>query len=153
MVMGYCDKCVYRKTFTSAGPYCDYLCMTNERRPCPPGEGCTVRVIQDARKPKAFTVSKAKLGRPPMTEEERAAAELARQEKRREYDRERYRNQTEEDREKGREKSRRYYERNKEKYSARHSAWYQANKERAAAYQRERRRKKREAEQNGCSPE
>lgn len=153
MVMGYCDKCVYRKTFTSAGPYCDYLCMTNERRPCPPGEGCTVRVLLDERKPKAFTVSKAKLGRPPLTEEEKAAVAEALKERKRKYNRERYKTWTEEDREKDREKCRRYYERNKEKINAKHAEWYQANKERAAAYQRERRRKKREAERNGCSPE
>ena len=151
MVMDYCEKCVYRKTFTSAGPYCDYLCMTNERRPCPPGEGCTVRVVQDAYKPKAFTVVAGKRGRKPMTEKEKAAAQLARQEKRREYDRERYRRQTEADREKQRESGRKYYERNKEKMKARHSEWYQANKEKAAAYQRELRRKKKEEIKNGVT--
>lgn len=43
----YCDRCVYRKNFTSgAVHYCDYLCMTGKRRPCQAGDGCTVRVTR-----------------------------------------------------------------------------------------------------------
>lgn len=27
----------------SEGYYCQYILMTKKRRPCPPGEGCTVK--------------------------------------------------------------------------------------------------------------
>lgn len=43
----YCDACIYRKTITSGViPYCDYICMTLKRRPCPAGDGCTVRTTR-----------------------------------------------------------------------------------------------------------
>ena len=43
----YCDACVYRKSFSGGWwPYCDYLCMNGEPRPCPAGDGCTVRVTR-----------------------------------------------------------------------------------------------------------
>lgn len=43
----YCDPCIYRKVFTGGWlPYCDYLCMVGTRRPCPAGDGCTVRVTR-----------------------------------------------------------------------------------------------------------
>ena len=43
----YCDPCVYRKSFTGGWwPYCDYLCMNGKPRPCPAGDGCTVRVTR-----------------------------------------------------------------------------------------------------------
>ena len=37
-----CEGCVYR-TKLGFGYVCDYLCMTGQRRPCPFGEGCTVK--------------------------------------------------------------------------------------------------------------
>lgn len=138
----WCEKCVYRKVIAGAGPYCDYLCMTNERRPCPGGDGCTARVLLDARKPKAFTVQKER--RRPKTPEEREAAELARKERKRDRDRERYQKRTEADREKQRERCRGYYERNKEKVNARHREWAKENREYLNAYAREFRRKKKE---------
>lgn len=153
MVMDYCEKCVYRKTFTSAGPYCDYICMTGHRRPCPPGEGCTVRVLLDERKPKAFTVVKNNRGRKPLTDDEKTLALLATRERKRNYAREHRKNLTPEQIERNREKCRRYYERNKEKMKAKHKEWSQENQEYLNAYHRERRRKKKEAEKNGCSPE
>ena len=40
----YCDNCAYKKMMSSNYKYCDYFLMTNERRPCPAGDGCTVKV-------------------------------------------------------------------------------------------------------------
>lgn len=41
----YCDNCVYHGRIHGRGPRCClYLIMTYERRPCPPGDGCTVKV-------------------------------------------------------------------------------------------------------------
>ena len=41
----FCDDCYYCVNFRSGGMRCcNYLIMTNQRRPCPPGEGCTVKV-------------------------------------------------------------------------------------------------------------
>jgi hypothetical protein len=43
----YCDNCVYSGTLTaSTTKVCNYLLVTNKRRPCPPGEGCTVKVVR-----------------------------------------------------------------------------------------------------------
>lgn len=45
MASNYCDNCVYCGKFTSGAiRYCNYFMRTNQRRPCPPGEGCTVKV-------------------------------------------------------------------------------------------------------------
>lgn len=45
MARNYCDNCYYSR---KAGEtrYCAYLFMTNQRRPCDPGEGCTVKVAR-----------------------------------------------------------------------------------------------------------
>ena len=52
----YCDACVYRKVFTGGWhPYCDYLCMVGKRRPCPAGDGCTVRVTRRVYRKRALT--------------------------------------------------------------------------------------------------
>lgn len=37
-----CEGCAFA-VLLSGEWYCDYLLMTGHRRPCPPGEGCTVR--------------------------------------------------------------------------------------------------------------
>lgn len=43
----YCDACIYRKNLTSGAiTYCDYICMTGNKRPCPAGDGCTVRTTR-----------------------------------------------------------------------------------------------------------
>ena len=45
MAKSYCDDCFYRGVLTGlATPCCNYFLMTNQRRPCPPGPGCTVKV-------------------------------------------------------------------------------------------------------------
>lgn len=38
-----CDDCYYRGTIYNTA-CCNYLLMTDQRRPCPPGEECTVKV-------------------------------------------------------------------------------------------------------------
>lgn len=40
-----CDNCFFRGSLENGKlPYCRYFFMTNQRRPCPPGDGCTVKV-------------------------------------------------------------------------------------------------------------
>lgn len=40
-----CDNCVYyAKMRSGSHRYCTFLFRTGHRRPCPPGEGCTVKV-------------------------------------------------------------------------------------------------------------
>ena len=40
-----CDDCFYcRQLDYSMGRFCAYLFVTGHRRPCPPGDGCTVKV-------------------------------------------------------------------------------------------------------------
>ena len=41
----YCDGCLYRETLNGYGQMCAYILRTGHRRPCPPGEGCTVKVV------------------------------------------------------------------------------------------------------------
>lgn len=51
----YCSDCFYRGKIGGM-PCCDYLLRTEKKRPCPPGEGCTVKVTVKSykrRKPKA----------------------------------------------------------------------------------------------------
>lgn len=38
-----CGDCQYRGK-VGGMPCCDYFLRTGNRRPCPPGEGCTVKV-------------------------------------------------------------------------------------------------------------
>lgn len=45
MAKSNCDNCFYcGRLEGGALPYCKYYFMTNQRRPCPPGDGCTVKV-------------------------------------------------------------------------------------------------------------
>lgn len=45
MARNYCDNCVYcGRMYSGKVRYCKYLFMTDQMRPCPPGEGCTVKV-------------------------------------------------------------------------------------------------------------
>lgn len=69
----YCDKCTYCKSFAGGTiPYCDYLCMTGKLRPCPAGDGCSVRVTRRVYRKR------------PLTEEEKAEREERRRQKKRE---------------------------------------------------------------------
>lgn len=47
-----CDNCVYRGTITGTTHYCRYYLVTGERRPCPPGDGCTVKVGREVKRRK-----------------------------------------------------------------------------------------------------
>lgn len=37
-----CKGCIY-SFVNNCGTYCQYILITDRRRPCPPGKGCTVR--------------------------------------------------------------------------------------------------------------
>lgn len=39
----YCNGCVYKGIVQGHVPCCNYILMEDKRRPCPPGEGCTVK--------------------------------------------------------------------------------------------------------------
>lgn len=40
-----CDDCFYwRKLNSGEQRYCAYMFITDRRRPCPPGDGCTVKI-------------------------------------------------------------------------------------------------------------
>lgn len=39
-----CRTCVYFRGSFDETCTCDYPFMTNKRRPCPPGDGCTVKI-------------------------------------------------------------------------------------------------------------
>ena len=81
----YCNPCIYRKVFAGSWlPYCDYLCMTGKRRPCPAGDGCTARVTRRVYR-------KRKL-----TEEEKAERAERRREQQREAQRRSYQKHREE---------------------------------------------------------
>ena len=55
--------------------YCDYICMAGRPRPCPAGDGCTVRVLIRREKPDAFTIIPRRKRTADMTPEELAALE------------------------------------------------------------------------------
>ena len=138
----WCEGCLYQKKFTSDMKYCDYICMTGRRRPCPGGDGCTERIISDPFRPKAFTVVNR---RRPKT----AASEAERKELRREQARKRYAARIEEDKQKRREKCRKYYHNHKEQCNAKHREYYLKNREKLNAQNAQRRKNKREAEKCG----
>lgn len=56
----FCDKCAFRKKFSCGLYYCDFFCMTGKRRPCPAGEGCTVRVERKVYRKKQRTQEQKK---------------------------------------------------------------------------------------------
>ena len=48
-----CDNCVYSGVLSaSATRICNYIFITNKKRPCPPGEGCTVKVARKVKRRK-----------------------------------------------------------------------------------------------------
>ena len=53
----YCDNCHYYKNLASPGGLrcCHYLLMTDKKRPCEPGEGCTVKVAVKVNRRKGKT--------------------------------------------------------------------------------------------------
>ena len=42
----YCLNCIYYVGAVSDFWFCNYYLMTDKRRPCDPGTGCTVRVLR-----------------------------------------------------------------------------------------------------------
>ncbi len=40
----FCEDCIYRSCLTDYLKYCTYFFTTEQRRPCPAGTGCTVKV-------------------------------------------------------------------------------------------------------------
>ena len=56
MVDHYCDDCFYKGHVYGTGPaFCRYLLMTDRRRPCPAGKGCTVKVPREVKRRKKKT--------------------------------------------------------------------------------------------------
>ena len=55
----YCSPCIY-STMVVGGCYkmCNYLLYTDQVRPCPPGEGCTVRVTSRAKRQRKLNKKK-----------------------------------------------------------------------------------------------
>lgn len=73
MVDDYCKGCYYRIYIPGADCYgCEYLVVTEKRRPCPSGEGCTVRKIKDRAGTHNADQRKKALALEGMTEEELA---------------------------------------------------------------------------------
>ena len=45
MAKNNCDNCFYyRKMDSGQQRFCAYLFLTDQRRPCPPGDECTVKI-------------------------------------------------------------------------------------------------------------
>lgn len=53
----YCDDCVYWAKLHEPYRYCSYLLRTDKKRPCPPGEGCTVKVSRKVNRRKKKVAS------------------------------------------------------------------------------------------------
>lgn len=47
-----CKGCIYMGWTGSYLGCCNYIFMKNQRRPCPPGKGCTVKETKKQRKKK-----------------------------------------------------------------------------------------------------
>lgn len=46
-----CDDCFYYRAMSNGkARYCAYLIDTGQRRPCPPGDGCTVKVPREVKR-------------------------------------------------------------------------------------------------------
>ena len=53
MAKSKCDNCVYSGCLGySHMRVCNYLLVTNKRRPCPPGDACTVNVPRKVKRKK-----------------------------------------------------------------------------------------------------
>lgn len=53
MRKSYCDDCVYSAALSAVTTrVCNYFLATDKRRPCPAGEGCTVKVVRKRRRRK-----------------------------------------------------------------------------------------------------
>lgn len=109
-----CEKCIYSKKFNSMSlPYCDYLCMTGKIRPCPAGDGCTVRTTRKEDQKGEYTP------------EEKAAFLEKQREKQREKNRKNYLRY----REKKLAYNKAYYQTHREERNAYQREWRRKNKE------------------------
>lgn len=50
----YCLNCIYCLGFCDVTWCCNYYLMTDKRRPCPSGKGCTVRVERKRKRTKKW---------------------------------------------------------------------------------------------------
>lgn len=109
----YCEKCIYAKAFTNKSiPYCDYLCMAGKKRPCPAGDGCTVRVTRRGYRNRVLT-EEEKAAKAEREKELRRAAARRRYQKNREIILERQKKYKREHREQLNAYSREYRKRRK----------------------------------------
>lgn len=90
MVDEYCEGCYYRAFFPALGWGCEYLVMTEKRRPCPSGAGCTVKLVKDRAGTKNAEHRKTILAVEAMTDEEKEARRQRYREKKRQKNREYY---------------------------------------------------------------
>lgn len=90
MVDEYCEGCYYRAFFPALGWGCEYLVMTEKRRPCPSGAGCTVKLVKDRVGTKNAEHRKTILAVEAMTDEEKEARRQRHLEKKRQKNREYY---------------------------------------------------------------
>ena len=117
----YCDPCVYRKSITGGWFLCcDYLCMTGKPRPCPAGDGCTVRVTRRVYRKRV------------LTEEEKAQ----RAERRRERNREAARRSYHKHREEHLARKKQYQKEHREELNAYSREYRKRRKEREMVYDR-----------------
>ena len=136
----YCMGCHYRKAFNGGEyqiNYCDYLCMTGKRRPCPAGDNCSVWAEKSSRRGLA------------RTPEEREALTRMHDERRkrlkREWSRENRRTMSPEEAERRNAARREHYRKNKERINEQRRLWAEVNKEKLQAQARERYRRRKEA--------
>lgn len=47
-----CYNCAYLQGQNTSIPTCGYIFIVDRKRPCPPGKGCTVKVLRRKRKGK-----------------------------------------------------------------------------------------------------
>lgn len=110
----YCDGCSFR--YMIGGAFvrcCNYYFVTNQRRPCPAGDGCTVRMARKEDQKREHTP------------EEKAAFLEKQREKQREKNRKYYlRN-----REKKLARDKAYYQAHREERNAYQREWRRRNKE------------------------
>lgn len=52
MAKNNCDNCVYYKKINDCERYCSYIFVENHRRPCPPGDECTVKIARKVKRRK-----------------------------------------------------------------------------------------------------
>ena len=53
MAKSYCNNCIYSSVLSaSTTRVCNYLLATGKRRPCPAGEGCTVKETRGGKRRK-----------------------------------------------------------------------------------------------------